>query len=180
MDAFKRDVVRLARDDLHLDRVRAGFASEDAHGNLHGCQIVAGRGGAAASSDYPHDFVGLGWHAEPGTNWFAQVVGRKRWDLMDPKDSALMMPFLETTTVFRTTDMARMNELHYRLPLRTVDLEAGDLLFNPDWWWHRTSAHPGLSVSVPMREVFPRRVFRNNPLFTMAIARFYLLSIGVN
>lgn len=174
--AFKKAVTNVARDDLNLDLIRPGFASEN-HTNLHGCQMVMGRGTKDAT---PTKFTGLGWHAEPGTNWFAQVVGRKKWFLMDPKDSNLMMPFLETTTVFRTSDMARMNDLHDRLPLHFVDLEAGDLLYNPDWWWHRTSAYPGLSVSVPMREVFPKRTFRNNPLYTMAIGRFYLLKWGVN
>jgi len=173
---FKSDVTKLARKDLNLDLIRPGFASSN-HTNLHGCQMVIGRGMANAT---PKKFTGLGWHAEPGTNWFAQVVGRKRWHLMDPKDSNLMMPFLETTTVFRTSDMQKMNELHDRLPLYTVDLEPGDLLYNADWWWHRTSAYPGLSISVPMREVFPERTFRNNPLYTMSIGRFYLFKWGVN
>ena len=174
--SFKQSVIDLAREDLNLARIRPGFASAS-HTNLHGCQMVVGRGTKNAT---PKKFTGLGWHAEPGTNWFAQVVGRKKWFLMDPKDSNLMQPFLETTTVFRTTDMAKMNDLHNRLPLYYVDLEPGDLLYNADWWWHRTSAYPGLSVSVPMREVFPKVTFRNNPLYTMTIGRFYLLKWGVN
>lgn len=174
--AFKKAVIQLAREDLDLDRIRPGFAS-DSHTNLHGCQMVMGRGQKNAT---PKKFTGLGWHAEPGTNWFVQVVGRKKWYLMDPKDSNLMQPFFETTTVFRTSDMAKMNELHHRLPLHFVDLEPGDLLYNADWWWHRTSAYPGLSVSVPMREAFPKITFRNNPLYTMAIGRFYLTKWGVN
>lgn len=172
---FKNAVTKLAREDLNLERLRQGFASE-AHTNLHGCQMVAGRGIKKAT---PGKFIGLGWHAEPGTNWFAQVKGRKRWYVMDPIHSNLMMPFFETTTVFRTSDMSRMNELHDRLPLYWVDLNEGDLLFNPDWWWHRTSAYDGLSMSVPMREVFPERTVRNNPLYTLAISRFYLLKWGV-
>lgn len=54
---FKNAVTKVAREDLNLERLRQGFASES-HTNLHGCQMVAGRGIKKAT---PGKFIGLGW-----------------------------------------------------------------------------------------------------------------------
>merc|ERR1712232_1099983 len=121
------------------------------------------------------NYTGLAWHCEPGTNWFAQVHGSKRWHFMAPKDSPLLLPARESVNSIATVDMYRMEELHHRLPIRYVDLQPGDLLYNPDFQWHHTRNSPGLSISVAMREVSLFYLVRNNPLYAMVILRNHIL-----
>lgn len=169
---LQNDVEELVRRDLETDRVRPGFARPDEHRTFHAAQMVIGRG-VAANND--NDYTGLAWHCEPGTNWFAQVHGTKRWHFLHPKDSPLLLPTRESLNSVATSDMRIMEELHNRLPLRYVDLGPGDLLYNPDWQWHHTRNAPGLSIGVPMREVNLWYTLRNNPLFTLVAARNHLL-----
>lgn len=74
----------VVREDLELDRIWQGFGGKN-HKNYHGSQFVIGRG----SSD-SGDTTGTGWHCAAGNNWFAQVIGTKRWFFMDPKHSTYL------------------------------------------------------------------------------------------
>jgi len=168
---LEKDVANLVREDLNVDTlIWDGFSIKEKHPSFFAMQMVMGRGAPPGQN-----YTGLAWHSEPGTNWFAQVHGSKRWHFLAPKDSALLLPSRESTNSIATVDMYKMEELHYRLPIRYVELQAGDLLYNPDWEWHHTRNNPGLSISVPMREANPYYIFRNNPLYSMVIGRNHLL-----
>lgn len=167
---LQEDVENLIRKDLDVSSlIWDGFSTEK-HSTFHASQMVIGRGAQPGEN-----YTGLAWHSEPGTNWFVQVHGSKRWHFLAPKDSPLLLPTRESLNSIATSDMHKMEELHYRLPIRYVELEAGDLLYNPDWEWHHTRNSPGLSIGVPMREVNYFYTFRNNPLYTMIIGRNHIL-----
>jgi hypothetical protein len=62
-----------------------------------------------------------------------------------------------------------MGELQKYLPLRYADLEAGDLLYNPDWEWHTIKNYEGLSIGVPIREVNFTLSMQNNLQYSAII-----------
>lgn len=167
---LQKDVNDIVRKDLMTDRIWPGFGTEQ-HRSFHATQLAIGRGGSTPGANY----TGLAWHSEPGTNWFAQVHGGKRWYFLAPQDSPLLLPKPESLNSIATYNMRRMEELHERLPLRYVDMKAGDLLYNPDWEWHHTRNEPGLSIGVPMREVNVYYSFRNNPWYMLVTLRNHLL-----
>lgn len=159
---LQRDIDTVVREDLELDRIFPGFGTES-HKAYHGSQLVIGYG----QKDLRRT-TGTGWHCAPGNNWFAQVAGRKRWYFVDPKDSQWMYPARNGLVSFQTQHV-HMQDLQSALPVGFVDLEAGDLLYNPDWQWHSVHNYDGLSMGVPIREFIPRVTFGNNALFTSII-----------
>lgn len=163
------DPVRLAEktrqlmDELELTRIRPGWGNRF-HYNLIGQQIFIGRG-----LDREDAYKGIGWHTEPGNNWFIQVAGKKRWYLMEPRHSPLMLPTKRTARLVITSDVEKMTRLHDRMPILYGDVEAGDLIFNPEWYWHKTKLYPGITISVPMRELFFLRNLRSSPFYSMQL-----------
>eukprot|EP00604_Paraphysomonas_vestita_P003770 CAMPEP_0174823166 /NCGR_PEP_ID=MMETSP1107-20130205/22043_1 /TAXON_ID=36770 /ORGANISM="Paraphysomonas vestita, Strain GFlagA" /LENGTH=327 /DNA_ID=CAMNT_0016044673 /DNA_START=60 /DNA_END=1040 /DNA_ORIENTATION=+ len=123
---LRRRVTQVVREDLQLDRIWKGFGGPD-HKSFFGAQLVIGRG-----SNDTDATTGTGWHCAPGNNWFAQVTGKKRWYFMDPKYSSLMHP-LRGGKANMMTGTREMAKYHDNIPLRFADVEAGDLLYNPDW-----------------------------------------------
>jgi hypothetical protein len=127
MAALKTAVNKVVVEDLEIDkRIWSGFGTAK-HTTFYGSQLIAGRG--SNDSDYT---TGTGWHCAIGNNWFVQVAGSKRWYFMDQKYSAYMFP-LRGGLVNMMAGNKNMAELQKHIPLRYVDLKAGDLLYNPDW-----------------------------------------------
>jgi len=153
-------LVKELMDDLNLERIRSGFGSK-AHTNLIGQQFFMGR-----NLGTPGGYKGVDWHTEPGNNWFVQVAGKKRWFVMSPTHSALMLPKIKTSRLILSSDMERIYKLEHRMPVMYGDVEAGDVLFNPEWWWHRTQVYPGVSISVPMREFYLLRNCLGSPMYS--------------
>lgn len=150
--------------DLELERIRKGWGKKG-HTNYIGQQMFIGRG-----LDDKDAYQGIGWHTEPGNNWFIQVVGMKRWYLVEPKNSALMLPTKRTGRLVITSDIDYMTELHDRLPVLYGDVGPGDMIFNPEWYWHKTKLYPGPTISVPMRELYLLRNFKNSPFYMSQLA----------
>lgn len=143
-------VNKIVQDDLDLDRIWKGFGRYETHSTLVGHQFSMGRAKAGQKTGT----TTFDWHCEPGSNWFVQVSGRKEWYLMDPKKSSYMMTNHTGVgiRVLRTSDGNLMRDIHDRLPLETVTLEPGDLLYNPEWEWHTIRRDEGISIAVAMRE----------------------------
>ena len=74
-----------------------------------------------------------------------------------------------------------MMELQRYLPVKYVDLEAGDMLYSPDWSWHRIENYKGLSIGCPLRELNMTLTFRNNAQFTTITLwnKLYMKMFGV-
>lgn len=159
---LRRRVTSVVREDLELDRIWKGFGGPD-HKTFYGAQLVVGRGSNDSDAT-----TGTGWHCAPGNNWFAQVTGKKRWYFMDPKYSSLMHP-LRGGKANMMTGTREMANYHNHIPLRYGDIEAGDLLYNPDWEWHTIKNYEGLAIGVPIREINITLSFQNNFQYTLII-----------
>ena len=147
--------------DVELFRLREGWGKED-HLNYIGQQIFIGCGLKQKNS-----YSGITWHTEPGNNWFIQVTGKKRWFMVEPKDSSLMLPKKKTARLIITSDIEYITKLHDRLPVLYGDVGPGDLIFNPEWYWHKTQVYPGPSISISMREFYTFRNIMSSPHYCL-------------
>jgi len=162
-EALQNSVNQLTLDDLEIHkRIWNGFGTPY-HKKYIGSQLIFGRGTNDTDAT-----TGTGWHCAGGNNYFIQVVGRKRWYFMDPEYSAYMSP-LRGGMVNMMTGNRGMSKLHDHIPLRYADIEAGDLLYNPDWEWHTIKNYEGLSIGCPIRELNISLTFRNNFQYTSII-----------
>ena len=148
-------------EDVELHRLRTGWGKKG-HFNYIGQQIFIGCGLTDKNA-----YEGITWHTEPGNNWFIQVTGMKRWYLVAPKDSALMLPTKKTGRLMITADIPYMTKLHDRLPIMYADVGAGDAIFNPEWYWHKTKIYPGPSISISMREFYTWRNLKSSPHYAL-------------
>jgi len=55
------------------------------------------------------------------------------------------------------------------LPRLNLTLEAGDFLYNPDFYWHNVKNEPGFTMAINGRECKFDRYFKNDPVFTTTI-----------
>lgn len=160
---LKQAVNDLVQEDLELStRIWSGF-STDKHKNYFGAQLIIGRGSNDSDAT-----TGTGWHCAVGNNWFAQIVGKKRWYFMDPVHSALLSPLRGGKANMQTSN-PNMADLHPHIPMRYADIGAGDLLYNPDWEWHTIKNYEGLSIGCPIREINLTLSMKNNMQYTMIV-----------
>lgn len=163
VQALQEKLNTVVREDLELEkRLWRGFGTKS-HTTFHGAQFIMGRG-----SDDSEATTGTGWHCAAGTNWFVQAVGTKRWYFLDPEYSALMMP-LRGGKVNMMTGSREMGKLQRHIPIRYADVQAGDLLYNPDWEWHSIKNYKGISIGCPIREFNMTLTFRNNFQYTSIV-----------
>jgi len=67
---------------------------------------------------------------------FIQVAGTKYWEFVEPKYSPYLAP-LKGGAANMWTGNKNMADIQKHIPRWTVTLESGDLLYNPDWMWHK-------------------------------------------
>lgn len=156
-------VNKLVRGDLDFDRIWKGFGSET-HKTFVGSQMIAGRGMKQAK-----ETTGTGFHCAVGNNWFIQVVGKKQWYFVDQYNSAWMIPRRGGLYNMVTGAKETMQKNMDYLPLKTTDVSAGDLLYNPDWMWHAIRNYEGLSIGCPIREKNLTLSMQNNFQYTSMI-----------
>jgi hypothetical protein len=53
-----------------------------------------------------------------------------------------------------------------KVPKFWLDLQEGDALLNPPWFWHEIRNGPGFNVGIATRENHPPWILRNNWLFS--------------
>lgn len=95
-------------------------------------QFFLGRGG-----------TGTGFHCANGFNWFFMVEGRKKWTFVDPRWTVLTFPALNRGALYQScavtdpnTVLDKYKPLWRVCPRYAAELEPGDVLLNPPWWWH--------------------------------------------
>lgn len=89
------------------------------------------------------------WHMESGENFFVLSKGRKTWELVHPKYTAAMRPRVKINTNYigSNIDFRESDEIQVKrgfngyvnIPKLRVDLEPGDVLRVPNYWWHTAS-----------------------------------------
>jgi hypothetical protein len=160
--AMEQAVNNVALEDLEFDqRIMKGFGQKG-HLTFAGSQIIIGQG-----SDDPKATTGTQFHTEPGNNWFAMVHGHKRWLLMDGKQSPYMWP--RRSGVHTNQEMLSVNvkDFHPYMPIHYADLYSGDLLYNPDWYWHSIINYGGLTIGCGVREFHLYFSLRNNLQYSL-------------
>jgi len=157
-------VDRTVSQDLDLDRIWRGFGSSS-HTTFVGSQFVIGK----STEEFTNETTGSDWHCAGGNNWFIQAAGKKMWEFIEPKYSPYMIP-LKGGVFNMWTGNPDMAIAQKHLPRRSTILEEGDLLYNPDWAWHKVTNFGGLSIGIPIRERNASLVVRNNPIFTAIVA----------
>jgi hypothetical protein len=165
----------IVKKDLELERILWNGFGTKTHKNYYGSQIVIGRGSCETE-----ETTGTGWHSEAGHNWFVQVVGRKKWYFLSPKYSRFFKPLRFGTISFKTGEK-NISKYHDNLPLEYADIEAGDLLYNPDLYWHTTKNYDGLTIGVPVRESNVAYLIKNNlHLASVILVNLFFQKIGIN
>lgn len=145
----------LVQEDLQLDKkIWNGFGTKT-HKTFIGSQMIFGRGTADNTT------TGTGWHCAIGNNYFIQVVGKKRWYFMAQENSAMMHPIRGGMMNINTGSKETLKNIKH-MPVTYADLQAGDMLYNPDWMWHSIRNYEGLSIGLPIRELNYSLSFRNN------------------
>lgn len=159
-ESLEKLVNEIVMEDIGLEKIRPGFGGP-AHKSFQFSQFVIGK----SFTDENTKATGSDWHCAPGNNYFIQVVGRKKWDFIDPVYSPYLWPLKGGVNNMWTAnpDVAK-DEKH--IPTWTVVLEPGDMVYNPDWMWHKITNFDGLSIGVPAREGNATNIIRNNPIFT--------------
>lgn len=109
--------------------------------------------------------TGTPMHCARHANFFIQVVGSKKWTLIQPKYSLFLRPLLSYHVPACLSDT--MPEVTETLPRQEVILNPGDALFNPPWMWHQVENMPGFNVGCATRELRFLGSMKNNPMFTI-------------
>lgn len=164
-EGLQNTVNQMCHDDLELShRLWKGFSTKS-HKNFIACQMIIGKSTVEMGSKS----IGSDWHCAGGNNWFIQVAGAKYWEFVEPKYSPYMAP-LKGGAFNMWTGNKNMAEIQKHIPRWAVTLRAGDMVYNPDWMWHKIVNLGGLSIGVPTREVNFTNLFQNN---------FYFSSIAI-
>jgi len=88
--------------------------------------------------------TGSGFHCAGNVNMFYQLEGSKRWTFVHPEHTLLLYPYLSRGNWYQGSlvglpgtgrDYADVPLFRY-CPRLTVDLEKGDVLLSPTWWYH--------------------------------------------
>jgi Cupin-like domain len=119
-------------------------------------------------------------HAAFGGNFFLNIVGRKRWLMIDPCYSAYIHPIPAQPFQYvragcggyrRCAEQGQHDNIFVRLPHFEAVLEPGDLLYNTPWFWHEVENLEDFTVGCAVRH-FPTPLraspsWSNHPLFTL-------------
>jgi hypothetical protein len=122
-------------------------------------------------------------HCANNINMFFNIQGKKRWVLVDPEFSLCVYPstfFRNTGAFFSLIKSASVAEkelprfpLYEYCPKYEIDLEEGDVLFVPCWWWHSVETLTAATLSIAVRfglvafgSLFPGDMADPNTLFT--------------
>lgn len=154
------DTDNLTRTDLDVaNRLWPSFGDYNVHKTYMGGQFIIGRGHKSDKKA-----TGTHWHCECTGNWFVQVVGSKRWFFIDQKYSSWMKPSRVGIGSFGAQHDL-VDKAKY-LPVKEITVTAGDLLYNPDFAWHRIENGEGLGIGAPLRELNVTYGFQNNFQFS--------------
>lgn len=92
--------------------------------------------------------VGSDWHMFPTLNIFVMIVGTKRWMTRPPK---IGDQFRDFDKMFATSSGREAPGGHFEND--TVYVEAGDVLLNPPFEWHKVLNAEGLTLGAAFRVI---------------------------
>jgi hypothetical protein len=81
--------------------------------------------------------MGTGLHQDICNSYIVHLAGAKKWTFIHPKYSSLMRYAMKPgKTAAYGTDMSTRFEVLPYLPRGELTINAGDFLYNPDFYWH--------------------------------------------
>ena len=102
---------------------------------------------------------GSPFHCAGPVNLFYQLEGVKRWTFVHPEYSFLLYPYLSRMNTYQTSlvgfpdigrDYAEVPLFRY-CPRFSVDLQKGDVLLSPSWWYHAVENRTERTLAVATR-----------------------------
>ena len=130
------------------------------------------------------DVTGSPLHCANNENLYLLVQGHKRWTLVHPNHTALAYPFFGENGFYNASYLGYFESLEqYPLfqycPRLQIELEPGDLLYNPAFCWHRVENLEPRTVAVATRWSRPHidrstlfHAFQYGALKNRAVQRF--------
>ena len=121
------------------------------------------------SNDSKQMFVGVvrgtgtALHAAYTNNFYIMIEGQKKWTFFNPNQLALLYPNFQEKGIYMASESRFLNmdtekeRLDEEFPLITyapryeVDLEEGDILYNPKSWFHSVYNKTDISVACSTR-----------------------------
>lgn len=99
-----------------------------------------------------------GFHCAGGPNLFLMIHGRKRWTMVDPRSTPWMHPVTRKDMFYAASpiDWRKTHDeiaadgypLYRHAPKFVAELEPGDALFSPQWWWHAVeTTEPSIGIA---------------------------------
>ena len=113
--------------------------------------------------------TGSPYHCAENVNLFYQLEGCKRWTLVHPEYMFLLYPYLSRGNWYQGSlvglpdpdrDYADVPLYRY-CPRLTVDLQKGDVLLSPPWWYHAVENMTERTLGVATRWSDPWRLDSN-------------------
>jgi hypothetical protein len=102
--------------------------------------------------------TGSGFHCAGIWNFFYMIEGRKKWTFVDPALTWMIYPSINISAVAFSSLVSfpdkcdlSVYKLYKYCPRYSVELNPGDVLFNPPWWWHAVDNLTLTSVAVATR-----------------------------
>jgi hypothetical protein len=102
--------------------------------------------------------TGSPFHSAAVYNMFYQINGTKKWYFVDPYDTMLLYPVASIGRAASLVMCLWPDEynvdafpLFKYCPVYSTDLNPGDVLFNPPWWWHAIRNTSDTTVAVASR-----------------------------
>ena len=138
---------KLVADEMEIGNVIWNGFGNSKHTSYKGTQLLFAKGLPSLSRT-----TGTGWHNALPNNFFVQVVGKKRWYFMDPKYTYMFKP-LRVGWVSFMTSITNLDQFRDNMPIEYADINEGDMLYNPAWYWHAIENYEGLSFGAPIREL---------------------------
>ena len=110
-------------------------------------------------------------HCAVGNNAFVQVHGTKRWYFVPPSFTAALDPLPLGRPYFASTATLHDPTLatHPKAPIFEVELDQGDILLIPPFWWHQVE-NPTESIGVASRWHHLRHALSQSPFLTAMTA----------
>lgn len=128
-------------------------------------------------SGYHNLFLGGGssytpLHSELPSSCAVQVIGSKKWYLIEPKYSSSLHSVVGSNGFYYAPAycFAESNENAkiWRIPRYEVVCEPGDFLYCPSWFWHETKNIGKENLMICSRPLFNTVHLKNNFVFAMS------------
>lgn len=109
-------------------------------------------------------------HSEHGPVLNFLIKGKKKWIIVDPKDSWKMFPLISRTIFLQTESFkqaSKLKETHLGITAWEVDVDEGDVLYLPPHFWHYVENNAN-SISVEFKWSKLPMLLRN-PFLTLIL-----------